>query len=706
MATFADISIRFGADLKQFSSQMQNARRTLNKTGKQMQKIGAGLTIGVTAPLIALGAAAVKNFDLQAQAVAQVERGLISTGNAVGYNINQLKAHAAALQENSLFGDEQILEGVTAQLLTFTNIAGVQFERTQQAALDLSTRLGVDLKSSAIQLGKALNDPIANLSALSRSGIQFSKEQKATIKSLVETNKVAEAQTVILNELEKQYGGSAEAAAKAGLGPFKQLKNTIGDITEEFGEIIVDGLLPFVDKLKSITKSFQNLSPKTKKWIVILGGIAAAAGPLIALAGVVLPAIATGLTLLTGPIGLVIAALVGIGAVIAKYWEPIKETMAEIANYFIDLYNESVVFRVGVEAIRTTFQNLFAIGKFIFEALGTIIRNTAGRIADSFKPLGELFRAFLTGDLKKIPVIIGAGFSQGIDDAKDLFAGLTDDFENLKTEISKNISEGVDRGLNREGYKVENIDVQDIEDLVSGAVQKGLDKGITEGQKDLTPRLSKVDIPYKPLYADTGEAVPTADLVGQIAGPTEALDEFQVRLEEFNNDSAQVMNEIAINFASGFSDLVGGIVAGTASFGDVGAFLVETMGSIAQSLGKAILSIGISMKALKAAFSSPIGAIIAGGALIALGALLKATAKRFAGNFADGGLVPGSSFTGDKLTAGVNSGELILNIAQQKNLANALTASRTINLIPSLEYDGRNQRIMLTEVDEFNARVG
>ena len=41
--------------------------------------------------------------------------------------------------------------------------------------------------------------------------------------------------------------------------------------------------------------------------------------------------------------------------------------------------------------------------------------------------------------------------------------------------------------------------------------------------------------------------------------------------------------------------------------------------------------------------------------------------------FATGGIVPGGSFSGDNMLARVNSGELILNKAQQSNLAGALT---------------------------------
>jgi len=72
--------------------------------------------------------------------------------------------------------------------------------------LDMSTAMGQDVKQSAIQVGKALNDPIANLSALSKKGIQFSAEQKETIKNLVEHNKLSEAQLNELLELTESVG--------------------------------------------------------------------------------------------------------------------------------------------------------------------------------------------------------------------------------------------------------------------------------------------------------------------------------------------------------------------------------------------------------------------------------------------------------------------------------------------------------------------
>ena len=275
------LNIVFGADLRGFDRAMKKAQRSITKFGNKMGNIGKNLTRNLTLPILALGAVSVRSFDKQQKAIAQVEAGLKSTGNQVGKTSQELQKMAADLQKTTLFGDEEILQGATAQLLTFTNIAGKQFERTQKIALDLATRLDGDLKSASIMLGKALNDPVANLSALSRAGIQFSIEQKKTIKSLVETNRLADAQTIILAELEKQYGGSAAAAREAGLGPIQALQNTLMDLTEDIGKIILPSLIALAKKIETLAIKFDTLSDKTKVNIVKWLAFAAALGPVV-----------------------------------------------------------------------------------------------------------------------------------------------------------------------------------------------------------------------------------------------------------------------------------------------------------------------------------------------------------------------------------------------------------------------------------------
>ena len=275
------LNIVFGADLRGFDRAMKKAQKSITKFGKKTQRIGMNLTRNLTLPILALGAVSVRSFDKQQKAIAQVEAGLKSTGNQVGKTSKELQKMAADLQRTTLFGDEEILQGATAQLLTFTNIAGEQFERTQKVALDLATRLDGDLKSSSIMLGKALNDPVANLSALSRAGIQFSTEQKAVVKSLVETNRLADAQNIILAELEKQYGGSAAAAREAGLGPIQALQNTLMDLTEDIGKIILPSLIALAKKIETLAIKFDKLSDKTKVNIVKWLAFAAALGPVV-----------------------------------------------------------------------------------------------------------------------------------------------------------------------------------------------------------------------------------------------------------------------------------------------------------------------------------------------------------------------------------------------------------------------------------------
>lgn len=174
-------------------------------------------------------------FDKQAKVNAQAQAVITSTGQAAGRTLEDLQRQARDLQQITLFGDEQT-QNAQNILLTFTKIREEMFDRAVPAVLDMATALDLDLKSASIQVGKALNDPVLGVTALSRAGIQFSEDQKEVIRSMVETGDVAGAQTIILKELETQFKGSAEAAAQAGAGGLQQLQNRYSDIKEVIGD--------------------------------------------------------------------------------------------------------------------------------------------------------------------------------------------------------------------------------------------------------------------------------------------------------------------------------------------------------------------------------------------------------------------------------------------------------------------------------------
>jgi phage-related minor tail protein len=211
----------------------------------------------------------------QEQAIAQLEAAIASTGNASGRSSEQLQAYASELQRIGVEGDEAVL-GVQSLLLTFKQIEGDTFDRTTRAVLDLSVAMNQDLKSSAVQLGKALNDPIANLGALSRTGIQFAEDQKELIKQLAATGRVAEAQAIILTELESQFGGSAAAARNTLGGALKALQNNFGDLFEASGPGL-DSLTESINDVADIfaDPSFQENVQKVVGEILRLGGTGA-----------------------------------------------------------------------------------------------------------------------------------------------------------------------------------------------------------------------------------------------------------------------------------------------------------------------------------------------------------------------------------------------------------------------------------------------
>lgn len=235
---------------------------------------------------VGFGVYQIKNFieesinlaRVQEKAVGQVNAALTTTGGKVGYTLDELKAKASAFQQETLFGDEQILGDLTSVLLTFTGITGEAFDRAQQAALDLSTRMGNDLKGAAVQLGKALNDPVKGVTALRRVGVSFTAEQMKMIKSLVASGDLMKAQTIILDEMNTEFGGSAKAAAAAD-GGITQLSNAFGDAREEIGKIILEGIKPFVLSLKDF---FANLKPgEIKSFVRTLGTILTVIGKIV-----------------------------------------------------------------------------------------------------------------------------------------------------------------------------------------------------------------------------------------------------------------------------------------------------------------------------------------------------------------------------------------------------------------------------------------
>lgn len=174
--------------------------------------------------------------------------------------------------------DQNQIKQAQATLLTFKEIAdtagdvGGVFDRTTQAAIDLAAAGFGSAESNAVQLGKALNDPIKGLAALSKSGVTFTEQEKEKIKTLVESGNMLEAQNIVLQAIEAQVGGTAVATANGTdkmKVAFSQLQERLGEqllpILEKLANWFIDTLLPSLENayntvVPALTDAWQQLS--------------------------------------------------------------------------------------------------------------------------------------------------------------------------------------------------------------------------------------------------------------------------------------------------------------------------------------------------------------------------------------------------------------------------------------------------------------
>jgi len=363
-----------------------------------------------------------------------------------------MHALAVEMQDLTKYSNEQV-EAAQAILLSFTNITDDVFPRTARVAADVAERMEMDLNSTLIQLAKALNDPIANLGALSRAGIQFSKDQKAVIAQLVGTNRLADAQRMILEELERQYGGSAAAARDTFGGSLAFVRNQFGELAEFIGnryagsmrtamEVtgrtvkILIGAEVAADEYTAAAQRAADVTRILAKTLVLIVAVKAARAfwdiVLAIEAGVVAaPALAASLF----PVLAVVAA---IGTAVAAL---------EFGRY---LYDEFKVVQLTLQTSIMAFQDLYTYvetgGKAAFEVLAgawramahTALTVTAGmlkQVEKVFKQMTSIYNEFTK---KFRGNVIGRGMlaTAGLPTGELEFGGLDKIIKGLETSAA------------------------------------------------------------------------------------------------------------------------------------------------------------------------------------------------------------------------------------------------------------------------------
>lgn len=244
--------------------------RAKDETGATLGKFKSSL-ISLKGAIagIAAGAALnaiIDNMKEAQEATTKLNSAFANTGKTVGVTRQRMDELATQIQNTTTVSDE-LVKTAESVLLSFDNVRGQAFERTIKVATDLSARLGGDLVDAVKSVGFALQSPEEGLTRLRRAGIQFSDDQQGLIKALADAGRLGEAQSVVLTELERRYGGAAEAARNTLGGALKGLKNAFGELFEG-GEKGTSGA---TDAINALSKALQSEDLKRALNFLIAG---------------------------------------------------------------------------------------------------------------------------------------------------------------------------------------------------------------------------------------------------------------------------------------------------------------------------------------------------------------------------------------------------------------------------------------------------
>jgi hypothetical protein len=382
--------------------------RTVDKAftngAKNVAKYGGLLAagLGLAATQMVKGAEVAKQADDRLVAVAK-SMGLFGT-QAQFVTARLIKL--ADAQEYELGVTAETIKLTQAKLLTFKELAvtadevGGAFDRATVAAVDLAAAGFGEASQNATQLGKALNDPIKGITALARSGVTFTAQEKEKIKALVESGKMLEAQDTLLKAIETQVGGTAASTVTATFkigAAFGHVRDVVGmlllPLFEKFADFMVNKVVPYATKveeafgeggvaggLKFLATGFLNVTTNMGAFgntLLVLTSLFIAFRAVAIAAAISQTLFNT--ALLANPIGIVVAAFIALGvAVVAAY---IKfEGFRKVVNAVIN----------GIISTVETFVNTFVDGiNLVITAINILIRG-ANLFGADIKLIGKI----------------------------------------------------------------------------------------------------------------------------------------------------------------------------------------------------------------------------------------------------------------------------------------------------------------------------
>ncbi|MAM27422.1 MAG: hypothetical protein CMC13_00205 [Flavobacteriaceae bacterium] len=664
----------------------------MKKFGKNLQRTGANLTAGLSLPLAGLGALSIKT-------AADFET--LNTSLVTALEGNEAAAKKAFDQINKFaattpFQVDQVAEA---------------FIKLKNLGLDPSERALTSYGNTAAAMGKSLNQVVeavadaatGEFERLKEFGIKAKQQGDRvtfTFKGIETTVKkdAAAIQEYLLNIGEVDFAGGMERQSKTFNGRLSTLKDNLKLLAADFGAILIDAINPFIDKIGDVAKSFKNLSPETKKIIVVVSALAASIGPVLVsigfLATNVIPGLISALAALkvaiaSNPIGLlatVLAATAGAALVAnsrftaltnatkeysditAKAADNIADEKVQLDTLLRTARNEKLSKEERIKAINKLNEIVPQYNKEL--SLETVNTDKAKAATDKYvqslllkakvqaaqEKLVEVERELLNLQLGTNAAAqpslwqnLANGFTAAGNagafvskTAKDVVANLSEEEKQLNLLQEKIVSFLSENKEVAAQFNEQTTAIQNTNKELEGyrAKVESVNSLEPEGAKKMAAAIGEIGVMARGVVAPL------------TAAQTKAL-EVGVAL---SSQVAPLVESAIESLAAGFGKLLAGFANGTAGLKDIANLALGTLGDLMIRLGEIAIKTAIGVEAIIAAFElNPTLAAVAGIALIAFGNLIKSSMANAPGEvaLANGGVVFGEtlSIIGDNRNA-------------------------------------------------------
>lgn len=637
--TIGSILVGVGLDTTKFQKDLKNLQYSLKRTATKFSGWGQDMSLAISAPIVAGAALAVQAFAEEENAIIKMNAAIKANGKNVNTLGLQYKTFAAQMQRLTVVEDDAVIAAL--QLAESMKLANPQ--EAVQGAIGLSRAFGIDLNTALKATAKGMNGQWTALQKLIPSiKLAGTDAQKAALFQDILNNsfKLAQEETTSTS------------------GKLLQLKNTLGDLAEEFGGIVADYIKPFIDKIRELIYKFQALSPETKKTIVNFALMAAAVGPVLlifgklagALSGIIAFARTIGVSL--AGLSIPLAAFLAASGYVIANWSDINKLIKDANANTKDLNEQNEHWKNLNLAIADTYSFLKAAGGTFYDWLSNKIGLITGETQEylSLWDIGaqygaNFFKRFTNLGAKTDTLKSGQSIPF-IDEFKANASKVT----NLKDGI---FGTGVEtaiiklgKGIDKTKEKIKQLAITAIEaiPILSGLTGQSLtgsriparpgSAGFTETAK------------VSPFASASGGGALGASLTENLKIIDTGFSAAQTRILDFKNNVNTALTDLANNglmlAAEGFADMFAAIASG-GSVGDVFRGILDGLLGILEQFAKVAIAAGFASEGIKKALQlNPYLAIAGGVALLALTKLVRSQlsgiSKQKVPGYASGGI--------------------------------------------------------------------